>query len=114
MDNAQLFKLFDDWYKDVDESLISEEKVAETAGRKGVDRKHGVYVELDLEVKELGFYVSILEHRFCVELTSSSVSNLTWTTRRCTRVMAGRSPFLRTLSREDTSTEKWQDGHRGN
>ena len=90
MDTARLFELFDDWYKDFDESLMSEEKMAEVAGRKGVDRKYGVYVELDLEVKDVGHYVSVLEHYSNAELITCSTSDLTWTRRRYTRIVAGR------------------------
>ena len=100
MDTARLFELFDDWYKDFDESLMSEEKLAEVAGRKGVDRKYGVYVELDLEVKDVGHYVSVLEHHSSAELVTCTTSDLTWTRKRYTRITAGRSPLLRTLSRE--------------
>ena len=74
IDKARFFEAFEKWYKsknkDVDDDEDGDEsrhhnecelqdgQIKEIAGRKGIDRKYGVYVELELEVTDVGNYVS--------------------------------------------------------
>lgn len=58
MSKVRFSEAFEEWYTDEDECELQDGQIKEIAGRKGIDRKYGVYVELELEVSDVRNYVS--------------------------------------------------------